>query len=497
MEPIKQDEYDFTEEDLDKIEELAQLTEKEMEEIDRKVEAKKREQRSMLTMAFNPRRFNYNERFDPEEYRNRLINEKAEEKMAHTRKRYWLDVVHGGNSTLDIFSLEAMSKYLDRETFLNVIELSEKTNDLANRMRRNYFKFEGVNDFKKIRGIKEYHTTMNDNTIQLFREMIEGKDVPKPNIIVIEMKENQGVTRLSDFSNKMDDMSEGTRKTLKGMIDWNNSKFSVTLKELDEDTPEKFYFQGGQILVRTDDPRYLAMSNIDLHMYTRLTEIRSADKMFEDSIAIKGCFDGYSNLTEIVLPTSIERFDNCTFENCTALASINIPYFTSYLGAACFRKCSNLTSIKLPDYLEFIGHNCFSDCVNLRRISIPSRVSSIGYSCFQNCTNLGDVVLPTQLTKLKESCFKDCSSLSSITLVNIEVIEMECFRGCTSLVNLQIPSTVTFIGAMALPNDPYDPFHLNKKNFNRIEYERAMAEFRTFGEGKGEPVNEDEVGGFF
>lgn len=479
MEPIKKDEYNFTKEDLDKIEELAQLTEKDMEEIERKVEAKKKEHRNMLHMGFNPQRFNYNERFNPEEYRNRLIKEKTEEKMAYTRKRYWLDVVNSGNSTLDIFSLEAMSRYLNRETFLNMVKVSKKTGEIANRMYINQFPFKKVSDFKVIEGVREYHTTLDDEVIQLFKEMIEGKDVPEPNTIVIEMKENQKITRLSDFSDKMDDMNEETRERLKEMIDWNNSKFSVTLKDLNEDTPDKFYFQGGQVLVRTDDPKYLAMNNIDLQLYTRLTEIRSEDKMFEECIAIKGCFDGYSNLTEIVLPTSIEKLDNCTFKNCTALASINIPCFTSYLGAGCFRKCSNLTSIQLPNYLEFIGHNCFSDCINLRRISIPSRVSSIGYSCFQNCTNLGEVILPTQLTKLKDSCFKDCSSLSSITLVNIEVIEKECFRGCSSLVNLQIPTTVTFIGAMALPNDPYDPFNLNKRDYNRIEYERAVAELRA------------------
>ena len=85
MEPEEQDNYDFTEEDLKEIEKMAQLTDEELEKINDEVEHRWRQNRLDLNAYFR------GIRFDPEEYRNRLINKKKEEKMARTRKRYWLD----------------------------------------------------------------------------------------------------------------------------------------------------------------------------------------------------------------------------------------------------------------------------------------------------------------------------------------------------------------------------------------------------------------------
>lgn len=434
MEPVEQDNYDFTEEDLKKIEKLAELTESELQEINNEVENERRARNSLFRKKWaNKPSIAIDSDFDAEEYRSKLTEKRMKEKMARTRKRYWLDVVNGGNSKLDLFNLEMLSSHLDRETFLNMIKVSKKTGELANKMYVNQFRFKKASDFKVIEGVKEYHTSVDDEVIQLLKEMIERDDVPKPNKIIIEMKENQGITRLSDLSNKMNDMmNEETRERLKGMIDWDHSKFSVTLKELDEDTPEKFYFQGGNSLVRTDDPRYLAMSRIDIQQYTRLTELREKTEMF----STVGCFQNYSNLTEIVLPTSIERLDDKTFMDCTALASINIPYFTSYIGCCCFMNCQSLSSIDLPIYLEYIGDSCFAYCTSLREISIPSRVTALGNFCFMNCDSLTSVRMSSNLVKVGSFCF----------------------MGSNELVGMAIPTTITELGECAFPKQRITTF---------------------------------------
>lgn len=434
MEPVEQDNYIFTDEDLKKIEKLAELTDDELREIDNEVESERRAHNPLFKKKrANETLITVDSDFDAEKYRNKLIKEKMAKKMARTRKRYWLDVVNGGNSKLDLFDLEMLSNHLDRETFLDMIKVSRKTGELADKMYVNKFRFKKASDFKVIEGVKEYHTSVDDEVIRLLKEMIERDDVPKPNKIIIEMKENQGITRLSDLSKKMDDtMSERTRKTLKGMIDWDRSKFSVTLNELDEDAPEKFYFQGGHSLVRTDDPRYLAMSRIDIEQYTRLTELREKTEMF----STVGCFQNYSNLTEIVLPTSIERLDDKTFMDCTALVSINIPYFTSYIGCHCFMGCQSLSSIDLPIYLERIGEGCFAYCVNLREISIPSRITALSNFCFMNCSSLSSVRMSSNLVKVGSFCF----------------------MGSNELVGMAIPTTITELGECAFPNQRITAF---------------------------------------
>ena len=68
------------------------------------------------------------------------------------------------------------------------------------------------------------------------------------------------------------------------------------------------------------------------------------------------------NLTEIILPRSIER-----------------------IGVGAFSGCTNLVSIALPEGLRTIGDEAFARCGGLREVSLPADLSEIGESAFENC----------------------------------------------------------------------------------------------------------------
>jgi hypothetical protein len=115
-----------------------------------------------------------------------------------------------------------------------------------------------------------------------------------------------------------------------------------------------------------------------------------------------------AEITSVNLPNTVTSLGDSCFENCTNLASINIPNVTS-LGAYCFFGCSKLTSIESP-LVTSLGRQCFSNCTKLTLIELPS-ATSLGYYCFSNATALKKVILGgvgksiTDTSRFSTECF--------------------------------------------------------------------------------------------
>lgn len=493
MEPKKdEDEYEFSEEDLREIERLARLTDEELEEINREVRHRVEQLNDpfiRITKYFDC------SKFDPEEYRNGLINRKMEEKMARTRKRYWLDNKapentdeEGHGKQMDLFSLETVSRYLDRETLLTMFKTNKEVANVKDKMIVNNFEFKKVNDFKVFSGVRDYHTKANYDTIRLLKEVVEGKDVPKPKQIIIEMKESGEAPRLTDTVDLIKEgMKFDSRIKLDDLINYDKSKFAITLKELDNGNENGgWYSERAMILVTTGDRTYENLSSIDLHLCTKLTELKARTMNYGGYSTERGCFQFYSNLTEIVLPSSIKKLDRYTFYSCEHLVSIELPEQVNYLGKLCFDNCTSISSIDLPTNITYIGSSCFSGCRNLRRISIPSQITRLKKLTFSRCTTLSQVILPSRIEELGECCFQDCVSLSSINIPNsVTRIREQCFSNCTSLNNLIVLDHVQ-LGWNSIPH----------------QYERERERDRAIWNGRntideitaGSPPNEN--GGF-
>ena len=75
------------------------------------------------------------------------------------------------------------------------------------------------------------------------------------------------------------------------------------------------------------------------------------------------------------------------------------------LGANSFLDCSDLSSVIIPSSVKSLGESCFSGCSNLAFITLPSSVKSLGKSCFRGCTGLTSITIPSSVTSLGNSCF--------------------------------------------------------------------------------------------
>ena len=135
---------------------------------------------------------------------------------------------------------------------------------------------------------------------------------------------------------------------------------------------------------------------------------------------------------------------NGAFGNCTSLKSIHIPSSVQIIEESAFANCKNLQEVTFGENskLSIIkGTGAFAGCVSLSSITIPASVDTIGPLAFGGCTGLSSLI------------FEDSSKLKYIgggggycTSGGGALHGAFCFCPIT---NLQIPSSVTYIGHSA------------------------------------------------
>lgn len=89
--------------------------------------------------------------------------------------------------------------------------------------------------------------------------------------------------------------------------------------------------------------------------------------------------------------------------------------------------------------------NILSNFPNLVRIS---------NNAFRNCTNLRNVDIPSSVTYLGATAFEGCTSLETCYLDNSQIdnLHASTFWGCSALTTVTLPSTQTYIGESAFHN---------------------------------------------
>ena len=163
----------------------------------------------------------------------------------------------------------------------------------------------------------------------------------------------------------------------------------------------------------------------------------------------------YTGITEITIPDSVIRIDECAFYTCTQLKSVVLPKNVTSIENDVFRYCSNLENVKLPEGLKTIGAGAFSGCSSLQTVTIPAAVDAIGLTAFYACKSLTEIVIPKGVTKISNRCFYECDNLTSIVLPgSIEAIDVYAFRECYKL------DTVLFCGTQA----QWEAINIDKSN---------------------------------
>ena len=159
----------------------------------------------------------------------------------------------------------------------------------------------------------------------------------------------------------------------------------------------------------------------------------------------------YSELTELIIPSTAASFDRCAFGYMKKLTKVTFEKNDGLkaLNAEMFIECSSLTTVDITGLtaLTFMGTSTFR-LSGITSITLPETVIHLGSkadrpageydSCtvFSECKQLTTVVLPSKIETIGGGAFKDCPNLVSVTYAG--------YQGDKDKVVL--PSTVRVLG---------------------------------------------------
>lgn len=181
------------------------------------------------------------------------------------------------------------------------------------------------------------------------------------------------------------------------------------------------YSNDGAVLIGFNDDRIDAVSTIDIP--DGVTSI--------GSYAFQDCFF----LKDVSFPDSLREIGLCAFSGCTLLESATLPDSVEEIGSLAFSNCPSLVSVVLPGSISFIGWHAFDGCSSLKSVIIPGNVKDIKSHAFNNCSSLEAVIIPKDVTKIGEFAFAGCTLLSTITMMSVNLDNVEIGKGAFKGVN--------------------------------------------------------------
>ena len=85
------------------------------------------------------------------------------------------------------------------------------------------------------------------------------------------------------------------------------------------------------------------------------------------------------------------------------------------LSRDAFYNCKQLTEVVMPNTIQEIGNDCFYDCTSLAKADLPESIETIREGAFSN-TIITSVILPEKLKYLAQQAFYNCNSLTTVTI---------------------------------------------------------------------------------
>lgn len=256
-------------------------------------------------------------------------------------------------------------------------------------------------------------------------------------------------------------------------------------------------FSGNKTVKKVTVPEGVRLiKNLAFHGCTALTTVvlpSSLEEMTEYT------FYQCTNLKTVSLDTAnskLAKIGRYSFAYCEKLTGFDIPSLLKELEEGVFAHCSSLKKIIIPDTVEKIGGSVFGECTNVTEIKIPGTVKEASDFALFGCdkvitaelpismvtlanlqrsdeletlvivddgsTELPDkdalnkkkklkkVVFPDSLTSIPKAFCMSASALEDVKLpANLKIISNASFSGCTNLKTIDLPDTVTEIGAFA------------------------------------------------
>lgn len=207
----------------------------------------------------------------------------------------------------------------------------------------------------------------------------------------------------------------------------------------------------------------------------------------------QNAFMDCKNLYSVTIPETVDSINSGAFIWCSAISEIkvdgNSPYFQSKDGVLfdkAMTKLLHFPNAKSGDYVipngvKTIASHSFNTNMQLHSVSMPSTITRIEEQAFEVCESLYEVQLSTSLEFIGNSAFSSCP-LTSISLPeSLKFIGNNAFNGCDRLKTIYIPKSVEYIGEntaigynVSLEKIEVDPENMYYTSIDGILYDKAL-----------------------
>ena len=177
-----------------------------------------------------------------------------------------------------------------------------------------------------------------------------------------------------------------------------------------------------------------------------------------------GAFENCNNLTEVMLPDSLQSIGKRAFYSCDKLTAITIPAKVTAIEDEAFYWCEALTDVRFQGTVANIGQNAFAqtpyysngenwengafyvgDCLVKCENSVSGTLQvrpgtkTIGSGAMKGLSKLTEVILPDSVTTIEAEAFYQCTGLKSIQLgKSVSQIGSGAFAQCSALESITV-----------------------------------------------------------
>lgn len=181
----------------------------------------------------------------------------------------------------------------------------------------------------------------------------------------------------------------------------------------------------------------------------RLAKVRLEEKTFSANLKIT--FKANQSKS-VKLPDSITQIGQYAFKECSNIeGEFKLPPNLATLGSYAFYGCEKMESIEIPASMQTIYQSTFEKCTNLKTVTLHEGLINIGNptsgygDVFAKCSSLTEIDLPSTLQFIG-SCAFDRTGLTKIEIPdNVITIKYQAFNSCDNLAEVKLPSNLQTI----------------------------------------------------
>lgn len=234
------------------------------------------------------------------------------------------------------------------------------------------------------------------------------------------------------------------------------------------DGPECYDFEADGIYYKRDeDVRGVVVCNKDSKYNSYSGEVIVPAQVTHDGVTMdvmavgKNAFRGCSDLTRVVLPSSVTMIDDYAFMGCYKLAEVVMSDQVTSIGDQAFNSCFALQGITMPRDLRHVGRLAFKDCSSLQHVEAADMESWLRIDFASHDSNpltyahhlhvggeeVKQVVVPASIGGINDFAFIEATALESVTIEEgVERIGTAAFAYCTGITRMEMPQSLKDMG---------------------------------------------------